>query len=290
MTMDAKQANLVKNHVNVLPPSRGTASYSQNPLSSKDKAYLKAAFNEIKDIITKNQSGNAVSPFKNPPDKTTSFSDKLKARSSLIGLFEPAMLAYSAAFYNREKVLGNLIGMGKAVFSWDLDNASKLATNFSKEVFWPGGVAGTLLSGAYVIDAAADGAVGIAEVVDGIKHKNKFLSAMGVLDIIKSAPPVLLVGGYGILAVALAVGVAIAKGVLVANSPSKEVSHIQKADAVFSIVGQLTANLMKAGIFVLPAFITSILKQGIQLSYMNSEKVQSLTHKMLSKIKTSFKG
>lgn len=198
--------------------------------------------------------------------------DEVKRRSSLANLVEPAgmilgLLSTPAQTFREVGEIAGSVTHGK------FGPAQKQIGEFVGKIFHPHGIGGAVFASGLSVQAASGGIVGLVEAYHGIKNHDKYLGAMGGVDLLSAGGPILMMAHEPLTALGIFVFCALSKAGLVL-AKRKEYSRIQKANAVFNLVGAVSFALLQAGLAVVPALAISAIETPIEILYMNSRRFQ----------------
>lgn len=196
--------------------------------------------------------------------------DKIKQRSTLVGLVEPAGIGLGVVTNPLENWQSVQLIAGAAL-SGNLGEAGKEVTQLVDRAMNPDGMAGVVYKSGLGLRAAMDGMVGGLELYQGIKNDDKYLKWMGAADLVTGVSTAAVAVGQPIVGLGLGLTASAAKTYLVLRNPG-EYSRIQKVKTLFDTAGCVSSGLLKAGVFIGPALVMNAVFGPTQMLYMNNEK------------------
>jgi hypothetical protein len=234
---------------------------------NKDKNNLDNLLNFIKDSLKKVDK-----------EKT----DYIKSKLYLSDLLDPL----SRVTYLVEK--GKIISYLKELFIM-LKNSkldSKLFINMVSETNMPqiGSVSYFIKSLGSVIGSFKGVINGIAEINAGVNTDDKAYKYVGILDLISSVGGVSILLGVPFAGLIYSTFFAILKGIVIFKY-SSNFTEIQKADYVFSLIGNILNYSLYTGLFMPYSLIFMLIISVLQLTYLNSHKFRKFLSKIISVIK-----
>lgn len=224
----------------------------------------------------------APRPTRSEVENAREWADIIKQRSTLVGLVEPAGLTLGLVS-DAGTNLRSLGTIASSALRGDFDTAGQEIGDLVDRATHPTGVAGVIYSSGLFLKAGMDGLVGGLELYEGIRVKDKFLSMMGVADVVSGASHAVLAAGAPIAAMALSATAAAGKVALVVARPG-EYSRIQKAKTFFDAAGAVSSSALKSGIAVMPALVANAVLGPTLMLYMNHEGFRTKADELIDKI------
>ena len=218
------------------------------------------------------------------PDGQTAkeWADKVKQRSTLVGLVEPAgvVLGY---LNNPLLNLRTLADGGSALLKGDFGKVGNSLGTLVDRGYNPQGVGGVVYNSAQAIQAVSGAAVGGLEVYAGLKSGDNYLAMMGGADLLGAAGTTALIFNWDAAALGLSVTSNVAKTALVLSKPEK-FSRTQKVKTILDSSGAVASSMLKSGILTVPALgIAAVAGLG-QLAYMNLDGFRGKVDKVIDKV------
>lgn len=199
--------------------------------------------------------------------------DRVKRRSTLVGLIEPAAIAGSLAMQPTQtlQAVGNAASQA---FQGDLSGAAGELQGLVKSAYNPSGAMGVVYRVGQASQALAGGLVGTLEVREGLKTRDPFQIMMGGADLAGAAASASVAVGHPAVGLGLSMACSAAKVGMVAWKPDRY-TRIQKVDTMFSAAGAVSSAMLRAGVAVVPALIGNALLGPTQMLYMNSDRFRA---------------
>ncbi len=205
--------------------------------------------------------------------------DKIKQRSTLVGLVEPAGITLGLVSNPMEN-LESLRLIADAAFQGDLAGAGREVTELVDRAMAPEGVAALVYKSGLGLRAAVDGVVGGLELYHGIKNNDRYLRLMGVADLTSGASTAAMAAGAPLVGLGLGLAAAAGKTYLVLRTPD-EYSRIQKMKTLFDAAGAVSSGLLRSGVLIGPALVANAVLGPTQMLYMNHEGFRARTDKAI---------
>ncbi|MGE0496175.1 MAG: hypothetical protein AB7S38_43625 [Vulcanimicrobiota bacterium] len=208
--------------------------------------------------------------------------DKIKQRSTLVGLVEPAGMVLGAATQPLE-TLATFGDIASSVIHGDFGEAGSHLTGFVDDVLRPEGIGGIVYKSGLGLTAAVNTAVGGLELYEGLKNQDKYLALMGGADLLGAVSNVALMAGAPVPAMGINIVSQAGKVFLVLKNQS-EFSRIQKAKTLFDAAGTVSSSLLRTGLATGPALVGNAVFGVGQILYMNHEGFRTRVDHLLDKI------
>lgn len=205
--------------------------------------------------------------------------DKIKQRSTLVGLVEPAGITLGVASHPMEN-LASLSLIASSAFHGHLGEAGHEVSQLVDRAMNPEGAAGIIYKSGLGLRAAVDGVVGGLELYQGVKNQDKYLKWMGAADLVTCASTASVAAGQPIVGLGLGLAAAASKTYLVLRNPD-EYSRIQKVKTLFDAAGTLSSGMLKAGVLIGPALVMNAVFGPTQMLYMNNEGFRKKADKVI---------
>lgn len=218
------------------------------------------------------------SPKKSP----TEWVDFIKRRSTLTGLVEPAGVTIGL-ISNPMLNLGSVAEAGSALIKGDFGGVGASLTEVVDRAYNPTGVGGAIYSSALGITALTGAVVGGLEVYAGVQNDDKYLTMMGIADLVGASSNVSRLVDMDGVALGLATASTVAKTALVLCKP-KQFSRTQKVKTMLDATGSVSSALLKSGMLVPPALILSAVTGMGQTAYMNHAGFRGKVDDILDKV------
>lgn len=220
-----------------------------------------------------------------PPQTTrsaTEWVDVIKQRSTLSGLVEPLGVTVGLVS-NAGENLGTLSDAASALFQGDLGGVGDSVSDLVETGYNPNGVGGAIYNSALGIKTASGVLVGGLEVYAGIKNDDKYLTMMGVADLVGASSHGARIADLDGVAFGLSVASTMAKTALVVLRPD-DFSRTQKVKTILDSSGSVASAMLKSGFLVMPALGVSAVAGFGQIAYMNNEAFRSRVDAVLDRI------
>jgi hypothetical protein len=163
---------------------------------------------------------------------------------------------------------------------------SKLFINMVSETNMPqiGSVSYFIKSLGSVIGSFKGVINGIAEINAGVNTNDKAYKYVGILDLISSVGGVSILLGVPFAGLIYSTFFAILKGIVIFKY-SSNFTEIQKADYVFSLIGNILNYSLYTSLFMPYSLIFMLIISVLHLTYLNSPKFRKFLSKIISVIK-----
>lgn len=205
--------------------------------------------------------------------------DKIKQRSTLVGLVEPAGITLGLVSNPLEN-LESLRLIASSALHGDLGGAGREVTELVDRAMTPDGVAGLVYKSGLGLRAAVDGVVGGLELYHGIKNNDRYLRLMGVADLTSGVSTAAMAAGAPLVGLGLGLAAAAGKTYLVLKTP-EEYSRIQKMKTLFDAAGAVSSGLLRSGVLIGPALVANAVLGPTQMLYMNHEGFRARADKAI---------
>jgi hypothetical protein len=207
-----------------------------------------------------------------PPDPAPNLIDRLKRRSSIVNMLDPAATALSMVA-QPAATLSSLSKMGQALYAGNLGGAKVQVEGLVARGLNPPAPYSYFYKGGQVLGAVVDGTIGGLEIAEGIRNRDPYMGMMGVADMLGGTASAVVAAGYPGVSLAMTMVAAGAKSTLVITRPDG-FSRIQKMKACFDAASAVSIAMMRAGIGVVPALGLQAALGATELLYMNSSTFQ----------------
>jgi len=208
--------------------------------------------------------------------------DYIKSKLSLSDLLDPL----SRVTYLIEK--GQAISYLKELFIMIKDSKlnSELFIDIVNKTNMPqiGSISYFIKSLGSVIGSFKGFVNGIAEINAGINTNDKAYKYLGILDLISSLGGISILLGVPFAGLIYSTFFAILKGIVIFEY-SSNFTEIQKADYIFSLIGNILNYSLYTGLFMPYSLIFMPILSILHLTYLNSPKLRKSLKKIISVIK-----
>lgn len=208
-----------------------------------------------------------------------SLADKIKQRSTLVGLVEPAGMTVGL-IGDFPATLDAVSSIGNAVLHGNFGLAGKELTDLVDRATHPEGIGGAIYKSGLGLKAATEGFVGGLEIYQGVKNKDLFLGLMGVADMMSASASASVAVGQPMVGLGLSLAATASKTAMVIARPD-QYSRIQKVKTVFDGAGAISSSLLKAGILVGPALAANAVLGPTMMLYMNNEAFRNRADRVI---------
>ena len=206
------------------------------------------------------------------PDPAPTLIDRLKRRSSIVNMLDPAATTLSMVM-QPAATLSSLANIGQALCAGKLGLAQTHIEGLVDRGIHPPAPYSYLYTGGQVLGAVVDGTIGGLEIAQGVRTGDPFMGMMGVADLLGGSASAVVAAGFPGVSLAMTLVSAGAKSTLVLTRPAG-FSRVQKMKTCFDAASAVSIAMLRAGIAVVPALGIQAALGATELLYMNSPKFQ----------------